>query len=494
MRSREALAREILRSGGFSPRLLEGRLNHLYQVNDYWVELYAPYLVASGIKQEHYRHQSERPVISEDLDLVGPVGDAPVAEIDAATAAAALEVGVDQEAVLLLPGATGVEPGGAQRHHEVAVPGPQALPDRRREVRLRERHPAHPGGQQRHARLRPPEMRAVALAPRALEEERGDLLVGADRPEGLVEPVHVRVQPGVLLGGDRHAQIQHGKVGRGGHLRPLDALVEHRLHRLEAAVHDPQHGLDVHVAPLVALEEPYSLDEGGVDARAVLELREGDAVRVEEDEVGHEEGVPVGESRHGPRHRYLPRDGAQFGGAGGVEDLRAGVELGAADALEPATGEVLGHVGVEQPAQLVLAALGREVARDGVADEEGGVLAQQRRSVFCAERGEAAVAVGEGGEVLRDSEDVAGKVQLGEGRRVPRVERVQRLNEMGQQGALKSNGRLIRGAYFDSEMVSFAYLKFCSRCPNPKGMPKVVSVNFCPVQWAIFLVCESTNI
>ena len=41
----------------------------------------------------------------------------------------------------------------------------------------------------------------------------------------------------------------------------------------------------------------------------------------------------------------------------------------------------LGHVGVEQPSQLVLAGLGREVARDGVADEECRVFAQQRRPV-----------------------------------------------------------------------------------------------------------------
>ena len=51
------------------------------------------YLVAPRIKQKHDRHQSERPVVPEDLDLVGPVGDAPVAEIGAAT----LEVGVNQE-------------------------------------------------------------------------------------------------------------------------------------------------------------------------------------------------------------------------------------------------------------------------------------------------------------------------------------------------------------------------------------------------------------
>ena len=73
-------------------------------------------------------------------------------------------------------------------------------------------------------------------------------------------------------------------------------------------MHDPQHCLYVDVAPLVALKQPDPLDEGGVDARAVPQLGEGDAVRVEEDEVGHEEGVAVGESRDGRRHRDLPCD------------------------------------------------------------------------------------------------------------------------------------------------------------------------------------------
>ena len=47
------------------------------------------------------------------------------------------------------------------------------------------------------------------------------------------------------------------------------------------------------------------------------------------------------------------------------------------------------------------------------------------------------MALGEGGEVLRDPEDVAGEVELGEGGRVAGVERVQRLVEVRRQGALK---------------------------------------------------------
>ena len=112
-----------------------------------------------------------------------------------------------------------------------------------------------------------------------------------------------------------------------------------------------------------------------MDASAVPQFREWDAVRVEEDEVGDQEGVCVGEPRHGPRRGDLPRDGAQP--VAGSEDLRAGVELCAVDALEAAAGEVLRRVSVEQPAELVLAGLGREVAGEGVADEEGGVLAEE---------------------------------------------------------------------------------------------------------------------
>ena len=113
---------------------------------------------------------------------------------------------------------------------------------------------------------------------------------------------------------------------------------------------------------------------------------------------------------------------------------------------------------LKSSAYLVLARLGREVAREGVADEEGGVLAQQRGPVLGAERCKAGVAVGEGGEVPRDPEDVAGKVQLGEGGRVPGVEGVQRLVEVGRQGTLKSNGRLIlEGQIMLGEIVGFAY-------------------------------------
>ena len=56
------------------------------------------YLVAAGIEEEDDGHQPERPVVPEDLYLVGPVGETPIAEVQAA----ALEVGVDEEAVLLL--------------------------------------------------------------------------------------------------------------------------------------------------------------------------------------------------------------------------------------------------------------------------------------------------------------------------------------------------------------------------------------------------------
>ena len=107
------------------------------------------------------------------------------------------------------------------------------------------------------------------------------------------------------------------------------------------------------------------------------------------------------------------------------------------DALEAAAGEILRRVGVEQPAKLVLAGLGREITGEGVADEEGGVLAEEGGPVLGLEGEEAAVALGEGREVLRDPEDVAGEVEFGEGGRVAGVERVQRLVEVRRQGALK---------------------------------------------------------
>ena len=72
----------------------------------------------------------------------------------------------------------------------------------------------------------------------------------------------------------------------------------------------------------------------------VPELGEGDSVGVEEDEVSDEEGVAVGEPRDGPRSRYLLGDGVEFEILAG-KDLRAGVELGGMDALQPPAGEVL---------------------------------------------------------------------------------------------------------------------------------------------------------
>ena len=72
----------------------------------------------------------------------------------------------------------------------------------------------------------------------------------------------------------------------------------------------------------------------------IPELWEGYAVGVEEDEVGDEEGVGVGEPRDGPRRRYLLGDGVEFEILAG-KDLRAGVELGGVDALQTPAGEVL---------------------------------------------------------------------------------------------------------------------------------------------------------
>ena len=83
----------------FSPFSSERNFNQVTHVEDNVLGTvllyYTAYLVAPSIKQEHDGHQTERPVVPEDLDLVGPVGDASVAEISAA----ALKVRVNQESV-----------------------------------------------------------------------------------------------------------------------------------------------------------------------------------------------------------------------------------------------------------------------------------------------------------------------------------------------------------------------------------------------------------
>ena len=57
--------------------------------------------------------------------------------------------------------------------------------------------------------------------------------------------------------------------------------------------------------------------------------------------------------------------------------------------------------------------------------------------------------------MLRDPEDVAGKVQLGEGRGVAGVESVQGLVEVGRQGTLKSNGGSIRETDYFREKIKY---------------------------------------